>query len=42
MEIDDLIYSIREIISDVAIETEQDSDLYSIVSVDNSADYTLS
>ncbi|HHX8566254.1 hypothetical protein NB463_12985 [Vibrio sp. RM-41-2B] len=39
MEIDDLIYSIREIISDVAIETEQDSELYPIVSVDNSADY---
>ncbi len=26
MEIDDLIYAIREIISDVAIETEQDSE----------------
>ncbi|MGR5288693.1 hypothetical protein ACP3V5_25575 [Vibrio maritimus] len=39
MNIDGLIYSIRELISDVAVEVEQDADLYPIVSVDNSADY---
>ncbi|MGS0695384.1 hypothetical protein [Shewanella sp. 0m-4] len=36
---DELIYSIRELISDVAIEVDQDADLYPIISVDNSADY---
>jgi hypothetical protein len=39
VEIDNLIESIREMISDVAIETDRDEDLYFIVSVTNSNDY---
>jgi hypothetical protein len=39
VEVDDLIESIREMISDVAIETDKDDDLYHIVSVTNSNDY---
>jgi hypothetical protein len=38
-EIDDLIEYIREMISDVAIETDKDEELYLIVSVTNSGDY---
>lgn len=39
VKIDDLIYSIRELISDVAIEVDRDEELYPIVSVSDSADY---
>lgn len=39
VEIDTLIKLIREMISDVAIETDIDEDLYSIVSATNSDDY---
>jgi hypothetical protein len=38
-KVDNLIESIREIISDVAIETDNDEDLYFIVSVNSSEDY---
>ena len=38
-KINNLIETIREIISDVAIETENDEDLYLIVTVNNSGDY---
>ncbi|MBF9000555.1 hypothetical protein [Vibrio nitrifigilis] len=39
MDIDDLIDSVREMISDVAIEIDLDEELYPIVSVTNSSDY---
>ncbi|MGF1836822.1 hypothetical protein [Photobacterium sanguinicancri] len=39
MKIDDLIDSIREMISNVAMETDSDQELYPIVSVKTSGDY---